>query len=177
MILTIEALSVLFAESTAPVISMFSPTAKSVSVAACFEFPMNFSITVAEVVFTVSVALALVVRLKLAPLTAAIVPVIGLGYTFTVQGPSCITANVGFTLTAAPGYVKGNLLAPAETAVTAFINALPMGAALPWSRLAQVVYDSTPGVGNVTGMLANAGTADLGGGTAQVVRAGTVTAS
>ena len=113
----------------------------------------------------------------LAAVTAAIVPVIGLGYTFTVQGPSCITANVGFTLTAAPGYVKGNLLAPAETAVTAFINALPMGAALPWSRLAQVVYDSTPGVGNVTGMLANAGTADLGGGTAQVVRAGTVTAS
>jgi uncharacterized phage protein gp47/JayE len=100
-----------------------------------------------------------------------------IGSVFTVQSPTDIIANITFTITAAAGYVKAALLGPAVAAVTAYINAIPLGAPLPLSRLLQVVYDSTPGISNVTLMLANAGTADLGGSPTQVVRAGTVVIS
>jgi uncharacterized phage protein gp47/JayE len=100
-----------------------------------------------------------------------------IGTTFAVQAPSLITATVSFTVTVAAGYTKINMLSTIETAVSAFINALPMGSPLPYSRIPQVVYDSTPGITNLTNLLVNGGTADLGGGVAQVVRSGTVTAS
>ncbi len=99
------------------------------------------------------------------------------GVMVTVQGPTVITAAVSFTLTAASGYTKANMIPPISTALAAYINALPMGAALPYSRVAQVIYDATPGVANVTALTLNAATADLGGGAAQCVRAGAITVS
>ena len=100
-----------------------------------------------------------------------------LGSTFAVFGPSLVTANVAFTITAAAGYSKSNLLGPAVAAVTAYINALPMGSALPYSRIAQIVYDISPGIANVTAVTVNSATADVGGTAGSVVRAGTVVAS
>jgi hypothetical protein len=99
------------------------------------------------------------------------------GIMYAVQPPSLVTANVSYTLTVGPGIVKANILAPVAAAVTAFINALPMGAPMPYTRIAQVIYDSSNGVTNVNNLLVNGGTADLGGATNQVVRAGTVTGS
>ena len=96
---------------------------------------------------------------------------------FAVQGPSVLTANVTFTLTAAPGYSVPALDAAASLAVTAYIDALPLSAVLAYTRLAQVIYDSAPGIANVSGLLVNAATADIGGGLFQVVRAGTISGS
>ena len=100
-----------------------------------------------------------------------------LGSTFAVFGPSLVTANVAFTIAVLSGYSKPNLLGPAVAAVTAYINALPMGTALPYSRIAQLVYDTSPGIANVTSVTVNSGTADIGGTAGSVVRAGTVVAS
>lgn len=100
-----------------------------------------------------------------------------IGSTFSVQAPSVVTAGVTFTVTVAAGYVKANMTAGIAAAVTAYINALPLGSALAYSRIAQVVYDSMAGITNVTAILVNGGTADLGGGSSQVVRAGTITVS
>ena len=113
----------------------------------------------------------------LALVSTAVNAVRPLGVTYTVQGPVDVVAAVSFTLTAAAGYVKANMTAPISAALTAFINALPMGAALPYSRVAQVIYDATPGVANVTALTLNGGTADLGGAPAQCVRAGVITIS
>lgn len=96
------------------------------------------------------------------------------GSTYTVQAPTVVTANVACTITVAAGYVKANMLATVSAAITAYINGLGMGVALSYSRIAQVVYDSTPGITNVTGITVNSGTADVGGTAAQVVRAGTI---
>lgn len=100
-----------------------------------------------------------------------------IGSTFSVAAPTKITATISLTITVAAGYTKANMLATVQTAVAAFINALPMGSPLPYSRIAQVVYDSQPGITNVTALLVNGATADLGGGAAQVVRAGICTVS
>ena len=53
----------------------------------------------------------------------------------------------------------------------------PLSAVLAYTRLAQVIYDSAPGIANVSGLLVNAATADIGGGLVQVVRAGTISGS
>ena len=113
----------------------------------------------------------------LAAVLAAVGNVYALGITYSVQGPTEIVAAVAFTLTAASGYTKANMIPVIATALTAYINALPMGAALPYSRVAQVIYDATPGVANVTGLTLNGLTADLGGSHAQCVRAGAITIS
>jgi uncharacterized phage protein gp47/JayE len=100
-----------------------------------------------------------------------------LGSTYAVMGPTVISASVAFTIVAASGYSHAALVGPAVLAVTAFVNNLAMGAPLPYSRIAQVVYDSVPGVANVTGITVNGGTADLGGSIGVVVRVSSVVAS
>jgi len=113
----------------------------------------------------------------LARVTAAVNAIRPVGSRFLVQAPSVVSAAITYTITTAAGYLHSAQLSPSVVAVTAFVNALPIGAPLPWSRLAQVVYDSTPGISNVTLMQVNGGTADIGGGASQVVRASSVVAS
>ena len=100
-----------------------------------------------------------------------------IGSTFAVFGPTVVTANVAATIVTATGYVHGNLTGPAQIAVAAYINALPMGSGLAYSRLAQIIYDTSPGITNVTGITINSATADVGGTAGTVVRAGTVVVS
>lgn len=109
--------------------------------------------------------------------TTAIEAVRPIGSTFEVHAPSVVTANIAFTFTAASGYVHGDMDEPIEEAVADYINSLPMATALRYTKLFDVIYSATDGVANVTGLTVNGGTADVGGGTAQVVRAGTVVAS
>lgn len=113
----------------------------------------------------------------LAAVGAAVEAVRPVCSTYTVQAPSVVSASIAFTIVAASGYSHSALVAAAVPAVTAYVNALALGAALPYSRLAQVIYDSAPGIANVTGLLVNGATADLGGGATQVVRASSVVAS
>jgi uncharacterized phage protein gp47/JayE len=98
----------------------------------------------------------------------------GLSISFTVQRPSLIGATIVLTITAAPGYAHGNLVGPVATAIEAFVNALPIGAALPYTRIAALAY-SVPGVSTVESMTLNSGTADIGGSSSQVVRVASVT--
>jgi len=113
----------------------------------------------------------------LALVTVAVNAVRPVGSRFLVQAPSVVHVAVTFTIVAKAGYVQSTLLAPAVAAVTAFINGLPMGAILPFTRIAQAAYDSVPGIANITNVLVNSATADIGGASAQVVRATSVVAS
>jgi uncharacterized phage protein gp47/JayE len=113
----------------------------------------------------------------LSTISAAVNASRALGIAYAVQGPSEIVANISFTLSVSTGIVKANIIAGVQSAVADYIGALPMGSSLPYSRLLQVIYDSSVGISNVTSLLVNGGTADLGGGSSQVVRAGTITVS
>lgn len=94
--------------------------------------------------------------------------------TFDVFAPTVLTANVVMTIATASGYTHSAVTAIVQAALQSYINTLPLGASLAYSRLAQVAYDASPGVTNVTGVTMNGGTSDIAATTQQVVKAGTV---
>lgn len=98
-----------------------------------------------------------------------------LGTSFEVVGPTVINASIVMTVTALPGFISANLVGPVASAVATYIDTVPMGSPALYSRLAQVAYDSTPGIANVSAITLNGGAADVGGGVGQVVRVSSLT--
>jgi uncharacterized phage protein gp47/JayE len=97
-----------------------------------------------------------------------------IGSTFSVQGPTIVTANISLTLTTSPASNKGSLVGPVANAIEAWVNALPIGAVLPYSRIAALAYGVDQTISDVTLVLVNGGTADIGGGPTQAVKVGTL---
>ena len=97
-----------------------------------------------------------------------------IGSIYTVQAPTLITANISLAITTAPGSNHVTIAATVAQAITAAVNALPIGAPLPWSRLALLAYAADPAVTNVTTILLNSGTADLAPQQSGLIKAGTV---
>lgn len=95
------------------------------------------------------------------------------GIPFAVYGPTTLAADIVMTIVAASGYASANLVGPVATAVTAYVNALPMGAGLSYLPLAALAYNSTPGIADITGLTVNGGTADIAGATGQIIRCST----
>lgn len=95
--------------------------------------------------------------------------------TFNVYSPVVITANIALTTITASGYVHATVNALVQAAIQAYINALPLGATLTNSRLAQVAYDASPAVTNVTGITINGSASDLTSTQVQIIKYGTVT--
>ena len=98
-----------------------------------------------------------------------------IGSTFSVQPPSVVTATVSMTIAVNAATVLGSAQANVAAAIAAYIGGLGLGTKLAYSRLTGLAYAADPGVVDVTGVLLDGGTADLGGGVSQVVRAGTIT--
>ena len=96
---------------------------------------------------------------------------------FGVFAPSVLTATVAMTITTGTGYVHADVVTAVQTALQNYINSLTLGQALPYSKLAQIAYDASPGVTNVTGVTLNGGTADMAANSQQVIKHGTVTVS
>ena len=103
----------------------------------------------------------------------AVEAVRGLGITYGVFPPIVETANASLTITSASGYTHANVVAAVATAITNFINGLPLGTSLPYTQLASVAY-SVPGVVNASAILLNSGTADLTASQKQKIVAGTI---
>ncbi|WP_454763387.1 baseplate J/gp47 family protein [Cupriavidus campinensis] len=99
---------------------------------------------------------------------------------FGVFGPVLVGASVAMTCAIAPGYDAAATKALVVTALKTYINSLPRDATtqvmtLPYSRLAQVAYDASPGVVNVTGVTLNGGAADLVATAKQTIKWSSVT--
>ena len=97
----------------------------------------------------------------LAACAAAVSTVRPAGSVAAVIGPSDTTVTVALTITTNPVGNKPGLLAQVQAAIVAYVNALPDGAMLPYSRLAGVAYAVDPSIVDVTGVLLNGGTADV----------------
>lgn len=108
---------------------------------------------------------------------AAIDLVRGFTIRFGVFAPIVVTANVAAAVTVAAGYNATTIKAAVRTAIINYINALPLGAGLAWSRLFQVAYDVSPAVTDVTVLTVNSATIDIAGLAKDVVKAGTVVVS
>ena len=96
---------------------------------------------------------------------------------YGVFAPTVVTANVSMTITAAATYSASAVSTAVTAALTAYINGLGDGVGLPWSRLAQVAYDASPGVANVASVIVNGGTSDLTATAQQTIKAGSVVVS
>ena len=81
------------------------------------------------------------------------------------------------TATIAAGYDPVATKALIQTNVLAYIASLTLGQTLTYTRLAQVAYDASPGVVNITGLTLNSGTADITATAKQRILGGTVTVS
>lgn len=90
--------------------------------------------------------------------------------TYGVFGPTVENASVSFTAAIAAGYDPAATKALAAAAVQAYINALPLGSSLPYTRVAQVAYDASPGITNITGLLVNGATSDISATAQQVIK-------
>lgn len=93
-----------------------------------------------------------------------------LSVTAYVQAASLLAAQISLTITVSSG-PKATAQAAVNAALAAFVNALPVGVALPYLRLAQVAFDAAPAVSGVSALLLNGGTSDLTPSCFQVVRA------
>lgn len=110
----------------------------------------------------------------LTAVTMAIDAVRPLSSTFNVYAPTVVTANVAASIATAAGYTHATVVAQVVAAITTYINGLPLGVALSWSRLYQIAYDTSPGVTAVAGLTLNGGTSDVSATAKQAIVAGTV---
>lgn len=113
----------------------------------------------------------------LARIYAAVDAVRPIGTTFSVVAPSDMLANVSLILTVLASAQKAVVIPQVVTAISAFIDGVPVGSALPYSRLAALAYAASPAITNVSDVTLNGATSDIGGGPAQVVRPGVITVS
>jgi len=100
-----------------------------------------------------------------------------IGSIFAVQPPTVIQANISLTISVAPGVTVAAVVTAVTAAVTDYVNSLSINEALPLTRLAQVTYDASRAVTNVTLLRVNGGTIDLASEGGSVIKAGTVTVS
>lgn len=95
--------------------------------------------------------------------------------TFGVFAAVTVTANVAMTITTASNYTHATVASQVQAALQAYIATLSIGQTLSYTRLAQVAYDVSPGVTDVTAMTLNGGTSDLTATQQQLIVAGTMT--
>jgi uncharacterized phage protein gp47/JayE len=97
------------------------------------------------------------------------------GTSFAVQKPLVTLADVAVTIITTTGTSHNAAVAAVGTAIETYIAALPMGRTLSYTRLAQLAFDASSAVSNLSGLLLNGGTADLVPPLFGVVRVGIVT--
>ncbi|GLR67559.1 hypothetical protein GCM10010909_22400 [Acidocella aquatica] len=96
------------------------------------------------------------------------------GTGFAVQAPVVMLANVALTIVTGPGASHVAAVAAVAAAIEGYIAGLPIGSVLSYTRLAQLAYDASGAVTNLSGLLLNGGAVDLVPPLFGVVRAGTV---
>lgn len=109
----------------------------------------------------------------LASVTNAVDAARPVGTSFAVFAPVVVTANVAMTITTSSGYIHSAIVTLVQAAIAAYVNTLPLGTSLTYTRLAQIAYDASPAVTNVTGVTLNSATADLTATAQQVIKLGT----
>lgn len=97
-----------------------------------------------------------------------------IGSRFAVFAPVVVTANVSLALTTAAGYDHATIVGIVGQAIAAYIQNLGLGDGLPYTRLAQVAYDASPGVVDVTAILLNSGTSDIAANPQNTIKPGTI---
>jgi uncharacterized phage protein gp47/JayE len=92
----------------------------------------------------------------IAAVTAAVDAVRPVGTQFSVQPPAVLIANISLAITVSDAN-KPSAQAAVTAAITAYVDALAIGAPLPLSRLAAVAYGASGNITNVSTLTINGG--------------------
>lgn len=129
--------------------------------AALVYTPGNFVVTVDDGTGTPPASLLTAVSLSVSQYRP-------IGSTWTVQGPSVTTAVISFSFTTNPTANKSapfgtfaTMIAAVQAAVVAYVNSIPDGSPLVYSRVAGVAYSVDPSIVTVENVVINSGTVDL----------------
>lgn len=93
---------------------------------------------------------------------------------FGVFAPTVVPATIAMTLTVDPAATRATVVTLVQTALQSYINTLSLGQLLPYSKIAQIAYDASSYVTNVTGVTLNGSTADLAASAKQVIKISTL---
>jgi uncharacterized phage protein gp47/JayE len=94
--------------------------------------------------------------------------------TFGVFAPVLITANVAMTVTSSNHAADATAV---QAAINSYIAGLGIGASLPYTKLAQIAYDTASTISNVTLVQLNSATADISATAKQRIMPGAITIS
>ena len=97
------------------------------------------------------------------------------GSVFAVRPPAVTLITASLTLTVTPPTTSSELAGSVAAALASFINSLPIGEVLPFSRIGQLVYAVSGAITNVTQIQLNGATADITPPPNGVVKVGQVT--
>jgi hypothetical protein len=98
--------------------------------------------------------------------------------TFGVFAPTVVNATVVMTLqTTSTGVAHSTTCALVQSAISTYINTLPLGAKLPYFKLGQIAIDASSDVLSVLTLTINGGTSDLTVTNQQVVKSNSVSVS
>ena len=92
---------------------------------------------------------------------AAINNVRACGIQMAVMAPNITLINVSVTIQTLTGYDKPTIIGIVNAALLSFLTTLSVGQGLSFYRLSQIVYDATPGISTISGIVLNGGTADI----------------
>lgn len=92
-----------------------------------------------------------------------------------VLGASTLAANVSMTVDVANGYNAQLVIAAVNNAIGAYVNSLGLENELPYTQLANVAYQASPGVTNVTSIMLNNNNVDLVPAMGQTIKIGSLT--
>lgn len=94
---------------------------------------------------------------------------------FDIYGRTIVTVNVAASIIVDTGYTFSDMSAAATTAIQTYINSVEIGSPLRYTRIAQIIYNASPGIIDVTSVTINGATADILVSNTQAVKSGTIT--
>ena len=96
------------------------------------------------------------------------------GSIFSVQAPTVVSAGLSMNIAVATGTVKAPVQALVGNALISYIDSLPIGENLPLTKIAQIAYEASRLIVNVSQVLINGSENDLVPGLTGVIKTGTV---
>jgi uncharacterized phage protein gp47/JayE len=99
----------------------------------------------------------------------AVESVRGFTITYAIFPPVIIPATVSMSITVGIGFDVTTTITAVENAISVYMAQLNLGQAMPWSRLAQLAYDASPGVLDVLNIRLNGAQADIAPTNQQVI--------
>jgi hypothetical protein len=99
------------------------------------------------------------------------------GVRFGVFPPEVLGTTISLMLTTSVGVDHNTVAAQVADTISTFVDGLGLGAALRWSKLDQIAYETSPYITNVQTLLVNGGQADVVPALYQTIKPTSVTVS